>query len=295
MKPIFGRGSSLQLRLFFAVFLSASLMLADSRLGAFSHVRFLLNSLVAPIQYAADLPRSMFDGFYENFNSRQQLMESNRALKRDVLTLKSDLILLDQYREENQRLRKLLGSSFVRDEKKVVTEVMAVDTSPYSHQVVIDKGRVDGVYEGQPVINEKGIVGQVTFVAAHNSRVLLLIDPNNAIPVQNIRNDIRVIASGNGQTDEIQLEHIATSTDIEVGDLLVTSGLGGVYPEGYPVAYVSEVDKDTRREFASIKAKPVVDFDRLRYLLLIWPNEDRQQKAMSAENQSMTEGLSNGQ
>ncbi|EKO3378876.1 rod shape-determining protein MreC [Vibrio fluvialis] len=295
MKPIFGRGPSLQLRLFFAVVLSASLMLADSRLGAFSHVRFLLNSLVAPIQYAADLPRSMFDGFYENFNSRQQLMESNRALKRDVLTLKSDLILLDQYREENQRLRKLLGSSFVRDEKKVVTEVMAVDTSPYRHQVVIDKGRVDGVYEGQPVINEKGIVGQVTFVAAHNSRVLLLIDPNNAIPVQNIRNDIRVIASGNGQTDEIQLEHIATSTDIEVGDLLVTSGLGGVYPEGYPVAYVSEVDKDTRREFASIKAKPVVDFDRLRYLLLIWPNADRQQKAMSAENQSMTEGLSNGQ
>ncbi|MBY7783785.1 rod shape-determining protein MreC [Vibrio fluvialis] len=295
MKPIFGRGSSLQLRLFFAVFLSASLMLADSRLGAFSHVRFLLNSLVAPIQYAADLPRSMFDGFYENFNSRQQLMESNRALKRDVLTLKSDLILLDQYREENQRLRKLLGSSFVRDEKKVVTEVMAVDTSPYRHQVVIDKGRVDGVYESQPVINEKGIVGQVTFVAAHNSRVLLLIDPNNAIPVQNIRNDIRVIASGNGQTDEIQLEHIATSTDIEVGDLLVTSGLGGIYPEGYPVAYVSEVDRDTRREFASIKAKPVVDFDRLRYLLLIWPNEDRQQKAMSAENQSMTGGLSNGQ
>ncbi|EKO3369661.1 rod shape-determining protein MreC [Vibrio fluvialis] len=295
MKPIFGRGPSLQLRLFFAVVLSASLMLADSRLGAFSHVRFLLNSLVAPIQYAADLPRSMFDGFYENFNSRQQLMESNRVLKRDVLTLKSDLILLDQYREENQRLRKLLGSSFVRDEKKVVTEVMAVDTSPYRHQVVIDKGRVDGVYEGQPVINEKGIVGQVTFVAAHNSRVLLLIDPNNAIPVQNIRNDIRVIASGNGQTDEIQLEHIATSTDIEVGDLLVTSGLGGVYPEGYPVAYVSEVDKDTRREFASIKAKPVVDFDRLRYLLLIWPNEDRQQKAMSAENQSMTEDVSNGQ
>ncbi|XAW89767.1 rod shape-determining protein MreC [Vibrio sp. CDRSL-10 TSBA] len=290
MKPIFGRGPSLQLRLFFAVIISASLMLADSRLGTFTHVRFLLNSLVAPIQYAADLPRSMFDGFYERFNTRQQLMESNRTLKQDVLTLKSDLILLDQYREENQRLRKLLGSTFVRDEKKVVTEVMAVDTSPYRHQVVIDKGRVDGVYEGQPVINEKGIVGQVTFVAAHNSRVLLLIDPNNAIPVQNIRNDIRVIASGNGQSDEIQLEHIATSTDIEVGDMLVTSGLGGVYPEGYPVAYVSQVDKDTRREFAAIKATPVVDFDRLRYLLLIWPNEDRQQQVINADTQPMAEG-----
>ncbi|EEX37982.1 rod shape-determining protein MreC [Vibrio metschnikovii] len=294
MKPIFGRGPSLQQRLFFAVIASASLMLADSRLDAFSQVRFLLNSAVAPIQYAADLPRSMFDGFYDRFSSRQQLMESNHGLKREVLILKSDLILLDQYREENQRLRKLLGSSFVRDEKKVVAEVMGVDTSPYRHQVVIDKGRVDGVYEGQPVINEKGIVGQVTFVAAHNSRVLLLIDPNSAIPVQNIRNDIRVIASGNGQTDEIQLEHIATSTDMNVGDMLVTSGLGGIYPEGYPVAYIAEVDKDTRREFAVIKATPVVDFTRLRYLLLIWPNEDRQQKVLQATPQHMLKEARHG-
>ncbi len=294
MKPIFGRGPSLQQRLFFAVILSASLMLADSRLGAFSEVRYLLNSMVAPIQYAADLPRTMFDDFYSRFSSREELMTSNQAYRSEVIRLKSDLILLDQYREENQRLRKLLGSEFVRDEKKVVTEVMAVDTSPYRHQVVIDKGQIDGVYEGQPVINEKGIVGQVTFVAAHNSRVLLLIDPNNAIPVQNIRNDIRVIASGNGQSDEIQLEHIPTSTDIEVDDMLVTSGLGGVYPEGYPVAYITDVDRDTRREFASIKAKPVVDFDRLRYLLLIWPNEDRQQKVLLSNPDDIEEGSTDG-
>lgn len=206
-------------------------MLADSRLDTFSNVRYLLNSMVAPIQYAANMPRSMFDGVFERFNTRQALVEGNRNLKREVLRLKSELILLDQYKEENQRLRKLLGSSFVRDEKKVVTEVMAVDTSPYRHQVVIDKGQIDGVYVGQPVINEKGIVGQVTFVAAHNARVLLLTDAKNAIPVQVIRNDIRVIASGNGEMDEIQLEHIPTSTDIQVGDLLVTSGLGGIYPE----------------------------------------------------------------
>jgi rod shape-determining protein MreC len=286
MKPIFGRGPSLQLRLFFAVVVSASLMLADTRLGAFSQVRYFLNSLIAPIQYSADLPRTMFDGFYERFNSHQLLMDANQNLKQEVLVLKSDLILLDQYKEENQRLRKLLGSSFVRDEKKVVTEVMAVDTSAYSHQVVIDKGHIDGVYEGQPVINEKGVVGQVTFVAAHNSRVLLLIDSNSAIPVQNIRNDIRVIASGNGDTDQIQLEHLPSSTDIEVGDLLVSSGLGGVYPEGYPVAQVAKVDKDTRREFSLITAEPVVDFDRLRYLLLIWPNEERQKKALQAVSES---------
>ena len=295
MKPIFGRGPSLQLRLFFAVILSASLMLADSRLDAFSNVRYLLNSMVAPIQYAANLPRTMFDGVYDRFSTRQGLIESNHNMKREVLRLKSELILLEQYQEENKRLRKLLGSPFIRDEKKVVTEVMAVDTSPYRHQVVIDKGQIDGVYEGQPVINEKGIVGQVTFVAAHNSRVLLLTDANNAIPVQVIRNDIRVIASGNGMIDEIQLEHIPTSTDIQEEDLLVTSGLGGVYPEGYPVAYVSKVDYDPKREFAVIKAEPVVEFDKLRYLLLVWPDENKQKQTdQSNIEQAMLED-ENGQ
>jgi len=289
MKPIFGRGPSLPLRLFFSVVISASLMLADSRLNAFSDIRYLLNSFIAPIQYAADLPRSMFDGFYEKFQSHKVILVSNEQLKHEVLILKSNLILLKQYKEENERLRKLLGSSFVRDEKKMVTEVMAVDTSPYTHQVVIDKGHIDGVYEGQPVINENGIVGQVTFVAAHNSRVLLLIDSNSAIPVQNLRNDIRVIASGNGQMDKIQLEHVPSSTDIRVGDLLVSSGLGGVYPEGYPVGRISKVDKDTRREFAVIYANPVVNFDRLRYLLLVWPNQDRQQKALQSTMNSKDE------
>ncbi|EKA5636199.1 rod shape-determining protein MreC [Vibrio navarrensis] len=296
MKPIFGRGPSLQLRLLFAVIASASLMFADNRLDAFSGIRYFLNSLVAPIQYTADLPRTMFDGVYERFNTQQSLLESNQNLRREVLRLRSDLLLLDQYKEENLRLRKLLGSSFVRDEKKMVTEVMAVDTSPYRHQVVIDKGRIDGVYVGQPVINEKGIVGQVTFVAAHNSRVLLLTDAKNAIPVQVIRNDIRVIASGNGEIDEIQLEYIPTSTDIQVDDLLVTSGLGGVYPEGYPVAHVTSVEHDTRREFAAIKAKPVVEFDRLRYLLLVWPNEDRQHKVLDANNsEQVTQEVSDGE
>jgi len=289
MKPIFGRGPSLQLRLFFAVILSASLMLADSRLGAFAQVRYLLNSMVAPIQYLADVPRVMFDGAYERFNIRQDYMESSRKLKREVLRLKNDLLLLDQYREENQRLRKLLGSSFIRDERKVVTEVMAVDTSPYRHQVVIDKGQIDGVYVGQPVANEKGIVGQVTFVSAHNSRVLLLTDSLSAIPVQVIRNDIRIIASGTGKSDRINLDHIPISLDIEEGDLLVTSGLGGIYPEGFPVAHVSEVERDTAREFAVIEAEPVVDFERLRYLLLIWPNDSRQEKIQQVTPESLEE------
>ncbi|MDN2480156.1 rod shape-determining protein MreC [Vibrio astriarenae] len=289
MKPIFGRGPSLQLRLLIAVTLSASLMLADSRLDAFSSVRYFLNTLVSPLHYVADTPRRMFDGFYDRFHTRGQLRNSNMAMRQEVQVLKSELLLLQHYKEENQRLRELLGSPFIRDERKVVTEVMAVDTTPYSRQVVIDKGSLDGVFEGQPVINESGVVGQVTFVGANNSRVLLLGDSNSAIPVQVLRNDIRVIAAGSGKIDTIDLEHIPTSTDIQEGDLLVSSGLGGVYPEGYPVAVVSSVNKDTRREFASIQADPTVDFERLRYLLLVWPNDERVEKVMNTVEESTDE------
>lgn len=271
MKPIFGRGPSLQLRLFFSLLLSASLMLVDSRLDAFSHVRYFLNSVVAPLQYASNLPRDFLDATLEQFSSRQLLLKENKQLKSELLLLKSDQTLFEHIDQENQRLRELLGSSFIRDERKMITEVMAVDSAPYTNQVMIDKGRTNGVYEGQPVINQAGVVGQVIYVGAHNSRVLLLTDPTHAIPVQILRNDIRVIASGRGENGNIQLENIPSSADIKPGDMLVTSGLGGVFPEGYPVARVTSFTFDNQRPFAQVDAKPEVQFDRLRYLLLVWP------------------------
>ena len=285
MTPIFGRGPSLQLRLFIAVMVSASLMLADSRLNAFSDVRYLLNSFVAPIHYAANLPRTMFDGMYDRFNSRNTLMLENQKLKQEMFMQSSNLLLMEQLKQENSRLRNLLGSPFIRDERKMVTEVMAVDSAPYTHQVMIDKGQIDGVYEGQPVISDKGIVGQINYVGAHNSRVLLLTDPNNSIPVQIVRNDIRVIASGKGHLDTMQLEHIPTNTDVEVGDLLVSSGLGGRYPEGYPVGYISNIDNDNKRPFASIDLETTVEFDKLRYLLLVWPTESEVNTEETANGQ----------
>ncbi|CZF83462.1 Cell shape-determining protein MreC [Grimontia celer] len=283
MKPIFGRGPSLQLRLFFALLISASLMLADSRLGAFTNFRYLLNSLVAPLQYASNVPRDLLDNVFRQFTSHQQLLIDNTKLKEEVLLLRSGQLILDQLEQENRRLRELLGSPFVRDERKMVAEVMAVDSDPYKHQVMIDKGRTNGVYEGQPVINERGIVGQVSYVGAHNSRVLLITDPTHAIPVQVVRNDIRVIASGRGDNDNIQLENIPSSTDIEPSDMLVTSGLGGVFPEGYPVAKVTSFSFDNKRPFAQVDAKPEVQFDRLRYLLLVWPTDVEKKEVVEGE------------
>ncbi len=182
----------------------------------------------------------------------------------------SDLLMLGQYKQENARLRELLGSPLRQDEQKMVTQVISTVNDPYSDQVVIDKGSVNGVYEGQPVISDKGVVGQVVAVAKMTSRVLLICDATHALPIQVLRNDIRVIAAGNGCTDDLQLEHLPANTDIRVGDVLVTSGLGGRFPEGYPVGVVSSVKLDTQRAYTVIQARPTAGLQRLRYLLLLW-------------------------
>ncbi len=152
----------------------------------------------------------------------------------------------------------------------MVTQVISTGSDPYSDQVVIDKGSDNGVYEGQPVISDKGVVGQVVAVAKVTSRVLLICDASHALPIQVLRNDIRVIAAGSGCADDLQLEHLPNNTDIRVGDVLVTSGLGGRFPEGYPVAVVSSVKVDNQRAYTVIQARPTAGLQRLRYLLLLW-------------------------
>lgn len=148
--------------------------------------------------------------------------------------------------------------------------MISTGSDPYSDQVVIDKGSDNGVYEGQPVISDKGVVGQVVAVAKVTSRVLLICDASHALPIRVLRNDIRVIAAGSGCADDLQLEHLPNNTDIRVGDVLVTSGLGGRFPEGYPVAVVSSVKVDNQRAYTVIQARPTAGLQRLRYLLLLW-------------------------
>ncbi len=193
---------------------------------------------------------------------------------------KADNLLLEQLKQENARLRELLGSPLRQDEHMMVTQVISGANTPYRDQVVIDKGSNDGVYEGQPVISDKGVVGQVVGISNFNSRVLLICDTAHALPVQVLRNDIRVIAAGSGCADDLQLEPLPGNTDIRVGDVLVTSGLGGRFPEGYPVAVVSAVKHDTQRAYTIISARPSAELQRLRYLLLLWGNENDPKTAL---------------
>ncbi|MGL6578356.1 rod shape-determining protein MreC [Aeromonas hydrophila] len=273
MKPIFGRGSSLQLRLFLAVIISIAAIVADSRFGVFSHVRVYLSSLVSPLQYMANAPGIMLDTMSTQVQTRAGLIEQTKQQEQQLFTLRSRLLKMDHLEHENQRLRELLGSPVHKESRKMVAELLSVDSDPFSHQVLINKGALDGVYNGQPVINDQGVIGQVLHVGSTTSRVLLITDSSHGIPVRVLRNDLRAIASGSGELDKLELRNLPRNTDVQVGDLLVTSGLGGRFPEGYPVATVTRSDYVEGKPFAQVEAKPLVALDRLRYLLLLWTDK----------------------
>lgn len=276
MKPIFGRGPSLQFRLGLAVLFSVALIVADSRFDSFAKVRaYYLDTIVSPFFYAANVPSNLLTSTSQNLLSRTQLEKENRALTQELLLKNSEVLLLRQLQQENARLRELLASPLRQDEYKMVAQVLSADTDPYSDQLIINKGAADNLYIGQPVINERGVVGQIIATAQHTSRVLLVCDSSHALPIQVLRNDTRAIAVGNGCRDELLLEYLPLNADIVVGDELVTSGLGGQFSEGYPVATVTSVKEDRNRAQTIIHAKPAVNVDRLRYLLLVWDKDHR--------------------
>lgn len=271
MKPIFGRGPSLPIRLALAVVLSLVLIIADSRYQSFNWAKVYLNSLVSPLQYMANSPRILLDSASSQLMSNQSLLAQSKRLEQELFLLRDDLLRLRHLEQENIRLRDLLGSPVRFDTRRMVAEIMAVDTDPFSHQVVIDKGSFAGVFEGQPVLNEQGVVGQVISVGKTTSRVLLITDTSHGIPVRVARNDIRAIASGSGQLDRLLLHNITRNTDIREGDILLSSGLAGRFPEGYPVGRVSRVGYEEGQPFADIRVQPFAALDRVRYLLLLWP------------------------
>ncbi|EKE67734.1 rod shape-determining protein MreC [Gallaecimonas xiamenensis] len=289
MKPIFSRGPSLQWRLLLLVLVSFVIIFLDRWQHRFDGVRFYLNSLVTPIQYLADAPTRALRWGSEELTTRSHLKEENARLKDQLLLLSERLQHLTFLEEENNQLRALLGSQARTASRKLVAEVMTVDSDPFSQQIMINRGRSDGVYEGQPVLDAQGLIGQVVNVGPSSARVLLISDATHAVPVRVARNGIRAIAAGTGQLDELSLNHVPHRSDIKVGDLLLSSGLGGRFPEGYPVAKVTSVFSDEGKPFARVLAEPVAQLDRVRYLLLIWPGQGQQHQEAEPAQQGEAE------
>ena len=267
---MFSNGPSLPNRLALALLLSVSLIIFDNKLDGFGTTRVYLNSLVSPLQYLANLPGQLLNSSASRFVSHERLFNDNALLTHDAMLMNGQLQLLTFLQEENDRLRSLLNSPVQDNTRKEVAELMAVDNNPYSHQIVINKGAINGVFEGQPVLDDRGIVGQIMQVSSTNSRVLVIADVTHAIPVRIARNNVRLIVTGSGSLNELLIPHVAHSSDIKIGDTLLSSGLGNVFPEGYPVATITTIIRDESRPFSQVRAKPVAQLDRLKYLLLLW-------------------------
>lgn len=250
--------------------LSVALMVVDQQFHHLQSLRSALAVITYPLQFLADLPITAKDWLAETFATRTRLTEENRRLHADNLKLRARLQKFESLQAENLRLRDLLESSIKVGDRVLIAELSAVDLDPYRQQIVIDKGGASGVFEGQPVLDANAVMGQVIHVNPFSSTVLLITDASHALPVQVLRNGLRTIAIGSGRIDRLELPYLTNNADIREGDLLVTSGLGGKFPPGYPVAEVTQVRIAPDQPFAEVAAAPRAHLDRSREVLLVW-------------------------
>lgn len=250
--------------------LSISLMVMDHRYNTLEFLRSTLSVVLFPVQYLASLPSVLGESASEAFTSRNELEAERARLRAENLELRGRLQKFEALEAENMRLRGLLDSSFKVGDRVLIAEMVAVEQDPFRQVVLINKGRSSGLFEGQPVLDAHAVVGQVTHINPFTASVLLITDATHALPVQVNRNGLRTIALGTGLINRLELPHLPNNADIEVGDILTTSGLGGRFPPGYPVAQVVDVRLEPGRPFASVIAETTAHLDRLREVLLVW-------------------------
>lgn len=244
-------------------------MYAD-RTGWLAPLRTQLLELSKPLYFLTDIPSRLFNWGGEVSQSRSSLIEENNRLRAEALVLQSKIQKLASLATENVRLRELLNSSALLQDNVLVAEIIGVVPDPNRHIVIVNRGSDNGVTVGQPVLDANGLFGQVVEVAASTCRVLLITDGTHAIPVQVNRNGVRAIADGTGLIHELELRHLTETTDITEGDMLVSSGLGGRFPVGYPVATVTRVVRDPGQQFLRVVARPMAQLDRSRHVLLVF-------------------------
>ncbi|HCR97640.1 MULTISPECIES: rod shape-determining protein MreC [Halomonas] len=271
IKPLFSHGSLPGYRLFFCVLAASALMFADHRFTRMEGVRAQMTMVVAPVQWIVSVPSDLLNWGALALSDQQALVDENRRLREQILTLSHRGQRMANLTAENTELRHLLNAAERRQIPYISAELLSLDNDPFSHQMVVDRGHRNGAYVGQPVIDASGLVGQVTAVSAYSSRVLLLADASHALPVQINRNGLRFIVQGAGRYGSVNVLHVPDTADIREGDLLTTSGIAGRFPPGYPVARVTNVYHDPGQPFAHVTAEPTAQLQRARHFLLLFP------------------------
>ncbi len=254
--------------------LAIVLMAMDQRGHYVPQIRSAIGNLIEPVYHVIDWPVRATNNLYRQFQSRRALRHENERLRELLLDQRASLQRLGTLVEENQRLRALFEGAQAQEFEYRFAELVRVDLDPFSHKVMIDRGSSDGVTRGQAVIDGAGVMGQVEDVHLHFSTVRLISDPNHALPVQINRTGLRSVAFGSGETGSLILNSIPREADVREGDLIVTSGLGERFPRGYPVARVTDINREEGKTFAEVEAAPLAALDRGREVLLIRVPDD---------------------
>ena len=267
--PFFNRGPAPLVRLAFFVSLAILLMVLDARFRYAEGVRQVVALAAYPIQRVAMAPVDLFHAVANYFSSTAALQEENAALRAKQLRAAPELLRLESLKEENDQLRRLLEARERLPGTAVFAEILYAARDPFSRKVVIDKGSQNSIRAGQPVIDDVGVIGQVTRVYLLMSEVTLLSDKDQAIPLQVQRNGLRAVAYGGAEGDMLDLRFMAANADIRNGDTLVTSGIDGTYPPGLPVATVARIERDAAYAFAKITLTPTAGTERYRQVLVL--------------------------
>jgi len=261
-------------RVVLLVLASIILMVLDHRQNHLDAVRQAIGTAVYPIQIVVDAPFRLWTWLREATTDRNDLQLQLSRLQAERLLTNARLQRLSALEAENARLRDLLDArAKVRDEVRVA-EIMAVEANPYSHSIVIDIGEREGAYDGQAIVDAVGVIGQIIETGLSTSQAMLISDPSHSLPVEVNRSGLRTIANGTGEFDRLVLPFITNNADIRPGDLLITSGLGGAFPAGYPVAVIDKVERIPQEPFADVSAIPSAKLDQVREVMLIWSSAE---------------------
>ena len=267
--PFFLRGPAPLVRLAFYASLSLTLLVLDARFGYAESIRAVLAFVAYPIQQAARLPVLAAEGVAGYFATQSRLREENSRLRAQLLAASLDAQRFEAAAAEASNLRRLIGAAERLQRKTIPAEILYSGRDPYARKVFVDRGSQHGVRPGSPVVDETGVIGQLTRAHAFLSEVTLLTDKGQAVPVQVLRNGLRAIAFGDGASGMLELRYMSADVDVQSGDLLVTSGLDGTYPPGLPVGNVVRVERDASYTFARVLAQPVAGVERGRYALVL--------------------------
>ncbi|NNL99324.1 MAG: rod shape-determining protein MreC [Gammaproteobacteria bacterium] len=273
MKPLFTQTASPTVRLLACMVLSFILISVDRTQGALGQVRSALSVMIYPVQYVVNLPVRAAGAVVTGLVARKSLVSDNERLYRENLMLQTRAQRFNALQEENRRLRLLLDSTPSGGDRVLIADLMAVSTRNSAHEVVLNKGQRNGVFVGQPVLDASGIMGQILHAGPFSSTGMLITDPRQAVPVMLNRTGLRAIAVGTESGLWLDVDFIPNNADVREGDLLVSSGMGGVFPAGYPVAEIISVRLDPADAFAIVRAQPSADLARARQVILVWPEE----------------------